>query len=69
MNSDLYGKILTCFFKIIYPKELKAIAFKIYENDTIVEITEINASSNQSDYEQLYIKSSISNDQKNALVV
>ena len=59
---------LTCFFKIIYPKELKAIAFKIYENDTIVEITEINASSNQSDYEQLYIKSSISNDQKNALI-
>ena len=68
MNSDLYGKILTCFFKIIYPKELKAIAFKIYENDTITEIIEINASSNQVDYEQLYIKSSISNDQKNALI-
>ena len=68
MNSNLYGKILTCFFKIMYPKELKAIAFKIYENDTIEEITDINASSNQADYEQLYIKSSVSNDQKNALI-
>jgi hypothetical protein len=52
----------------MYPKELKAIAFKIHENDTIEEIIDINASSNQSEYEQLYIKSSVSNDQKNALI-
>ena len=68
MNSDIYGKVLTCFFKIMYPKELKAVAFKIYENDTIEEIIDISASSNKVDYEQLYIKSSVSNDQKNALI-
>ena len=68
MNSDIYGKVLTCFFKIMYPKELKAVAFKIYENDTIAEITDISTSSNQVDYEQLYIKSSVSNDQKHALI-
>ena len=61
--------ILTCFYKINYPKILKVVGFIINEdNNNIERNSNINISSSQIDKEQAIIKSAVSDDRKNALI-
>ena len=68
MNSNVYGSILTCFYKINYPMHLKVACFKINETNNIEHLSVINTTSAQVDLAQSYIKSSLSNDRKKALI-
>ena len=68
MNSNSYGNILICFYKINYPVKLKVTAFTIDSGNNIVHLEDINLSSANNENQQAYIKSSISNDKKKALI-
>ena len=63
------GNILVCFYKINYPKELRAVGFQLDEyNNTFQELSEISASSSQIEKEQQTIKSCISEDKQKAFI-
>ena len=68
MNSNTYGNILVCFYKIDYPVEFKVAAFTVDSGNNIVHLEDINISSSNNENKQVYIKSSISNDKKKALI-
>ena len=64
MNSNTYGNILVCFYKIDYPVKLKVAAFTIDSGNNINHLEDINLSSENNQNKQTYIKSSISSDKK-----
>ena len=64
MNSNTYGNILVCFYKIDYPVKLKVAAFTIDSGNNINHLEDINLSSENNENKQTYIKSSISSDKK-----
>ena len=68
MNSNTYGNILVCFYKIDYPVKLKVAAFTIDSGNNINHLEDINLSSENNENKQTYIKSSISSDKKKVLV-
>ena len=68
MNSNTYGNILVCFYKIDYPVKLKVAAFTIDSGNNIIHLEDINLSSENNENKQTYIKSSISSDKKKVLV-
>ena len=68
MNSNTYGNILVCFYKIDYPVKLKVAAFTVDSRNNITYLEDINLSSANNENKQTYIKSSISSDKKKALI-
>ena len=68
MNSNTYGNILVCFYKIDYPVKLKVAAFTIDSGNNINHLEDINLSSANNENKQVYIKSSITSDKKKALI-
>ena len=68
MNSNTFGKILVCFYKIDWPVKLKVVAFTVDSENNIIPLEDIKLYSQNNENKQAYIKSSVSSDKKKALI-